>query len=170
MLREISEGQRRPKRRSDLRLVPTAALTASAVALIVFVLQFPTAAMWAAVVALVLSVLGLFTLAMEAMDLRRELYDADQKNAALEAECDEHAAVSASLAQQLAESQIAGGVVLPLPGLLRRQSPVPDATKSGGQLVRHTARELRIIPPQRTDSWLEEVMDEQARLGEDGAS
>lgn len=35
----------------------------------------------------------------------------------LEAECNEHARVSASLAQQLTEAQIAGGKILPLPRL-----------------------------------------------------
>lgn len=30
--------------------------------------------------------------------------------------------------------------------------------------------DLRIVPPQRSDSWLERVMDEQAALGEDGVS
>lgn len=32
-----------------------------------------------------------------------------------------------------------------------------------------TSRALRVVPTQRSDSWLEAVMDEQAALGEEGA-
>ena len=71
-------------------------------------------------------------------DTLEKLGQAVAENAALEAECDEHAAVSASLAQQLAEAQIAGGVVLPLPGLSTARVS-PSALRP----------DLRIIPPQR---------------------
>jgi hypothetical protein len=70
--------------RDDIRLVPTAALTITAIALLAFVLQYPTAALWAVVVALVLAVLGLFTLAKESIDLRAEGDDKDRHIEALE--------------------------------------------------------------------------------------
>lgn len=63
----------------DLRVIPTAALTATAIALLAFVSMFPRAAMWAGVVALGLAICGLFTLAKETVDLRADLADAERK-------------------------------------------------------------------------------------------
>jgi len=71
---------------TDIRLVPTAALTASVVALVLWAVQNPHAAMWAVVVALGLAVGGLFTLAKESLDLRADLADADRRVEALEAD------------------------------------------------------------------------------------
>jgi len=71
---------------TDIRLAPTAALTASVVALVLWAVQNPHAAMWAVVVALVLAVGGLFTQAIEAVRLREDLADADRRVEALEAD------------------------------------------------------------------------------------
>jgi hypothetical protein len=74
----------------------------------------------------------------------RELVDLRADVEKLERECDAHAAENARLKGPTDVPLIDPGP----PTLAER----PD---------------LRIVPPQRSDSWLEEVMDEQARLGEE---
>lgn len=61
---------------------------------------------------------GLFAVIVERTQERDEAMEIAER---LEAECNVHAAVSASLAAQLAEAQIAGGKVIPFP-----RSPIHD--------------------------------------------
>jgi hypothetical protein len=74
------------------------------------------------IVATLILIAGLFAVIVERTTQRD---DALAERDRLERECNEHAAVSASLAQQLAELRIAGGEVIPLPGL-RAVAPVSD--------------------------------------------
>ena len=95
---------------TDIRIIPSAALTVTALALAAFVVQQPRAAMWAAVVALILAVLGLFTQAVESVRLREGLADKDEHIAELEDE-------ATRLHVLVTELQIAGGDAIPLPRL-----------------------------------------------------
>lgn len=119
---------------TDIRIVPTLALTVTVIALLAFTLQFPTAALWAVVVALVLAVGGLFTLAAEAVGLRQELEDAERHVEALEAEAQllhlELTETQGRLADAVALAEHAPAPVVPLPGA----TYVPS---------------LQIVPPQR---------------------
>lgn len=107
------------RRRDDIRLLPSVALTVTAVALLAFVTMHPRAAMWACVVALVLAVGGLFTLAKEALDLRAELAaerSAREETAQqLEAERNVRRHTEAAFAEfQQSVSDAGGRVVIPL--------------------------------------------------------
>jgi hypothetical protein len=74
------------------------------------------------ITATLILIAGLFAVIVERTNERD---DARENARRLESECNEHAAVSASLAQQLAELRIAGGEVIPLPRL-HAVAPVSD--------------------------------------------
>jgi hypothetical protein len=124
--------------RDDIRLLPSAALTVTAVALLAFVVQYHRAAMWACVVALVLAVAALFTVAIEAGREKARADDAERRAGDLAAKL-ATAEVEARIANDLlARYKADARVVIPI----RRQSPIPDARKSGGMVDR--------FPTQRT--------------------
>lgn len=115
--------------RRDIRLIPTAALTATTIALIAFVTLHPHAALWAVVVALVLAVAGLFTLAAESVGLRAQLDDADRRAEDLEDQLTHADDIIRVLSADLVEAQRATSAPVPL--------VKPD---------------LHIVPPQRDGS------------------
>jgi protein involved in polysaccharide export with SLBB domain len=90
----------------DIRVIPSAALTMTTIALVAFVVQQPVAAMWAAVVALILAVAGLFTLAAEAVALRRVDDDKDRRMEDLEATIAELDQENARLHAELTDLQV----------------------------------------------------------------
>jgi len=90
----------------DIRVIPSAALTMTTIALVAFVVQQPVAAMWAAVVALILAVAGLFTLAAEAVALRRVDDDKDRRMEDLEATIAELDQENAQLHAELTDLQV----------------------------------------------------------------
>jgi hypothetical protein len=98
------------RRRDDVRIVPTLALTASLIALLAFAIQYPTAATWTGVVALALATCGPFTLAAETMGLRDQL---DAERDAFADLADDNARLVAALAEATA-AQAAAGIPLRL--------------------------------------------------------
>jgi len=131
----------------DVRVIPTAALTAASIALVAFVVQYTQAAMWAAVAALVLAVLGLFTLSMEAVDLRAKLADADRRAEDLEDE-------AVRLHLELTEAQ--------------RKSAGFEALRAEIAHVPLLRPDLHIVPPRdgshddlpvADESWLGEITE-----------
>jgi hypothetical protein len=64
--------------RDDIRILPSAALTATLIALVAWAVQHQRAAMWAVVVALVLAVAALFTVAIEAGREKARADDAER--------------------------------------------------------------------------------------------
>ena len=151
-LRPLPEDQRR---QSHVDRHPTLYIAGPPVALLVTAYVM-TGHIWIALgIALVVACMALGAALSDTLE---KLGQAMAENAALEAECDEHAAVSASLAQQLAEAQIAGGVVLPFPSIPKQRLPMSreewDAVEA--ETVVH-------------DAWLERLVT-QADPFEDGAS
>ena len=120
--------------RDDIRLLPSAALTVAAIALVAFVVQHHRAAMWAVVVALVLAVGGLFTLVKESIDLSTELADERGHSAEVEADLIDANLRIASLIEMTAD-------VTPIP-------LVSFASLSKAERE-HIAPGLSVVPPQR---------------------
>ena len=83
------------------------------------------------------------------------LSDTLQKLAAVTAENDMRGVELAATERAMAEL------------LAPKSGPIPLHTVRPGE-VGYTARDLRVVPPQRSDSWLEDVVSEQMLRGDDG--